>query len=241
MFGYHDVKDSSDSAMEPPLCWITNAFDRSPGELLWVNSERWGPLNGSLLNLSYGYGKVFLVPHESVHIDGKGNQMQGGMIELPIPAFPTGVMRGRFHPADGQLYLCGMFAWAGSATTPGGLYRLRATGQPMHLPAQLHATKSGLKLVFTEPLDAQSIAAENVQMKTWGLKRTKNYGSEHYDQKPLSIRGTSLSDDGKTFSIDVADLQPTWCMEIRYALKSVGGKPIEGTIHNTIHQLGESQ
>ena len=57
MFGYHDVTDPSDSAMEPPLCWITNAFDRSPAELLWVDSKRWGPLNGSLLNLSYGYGK----------------------------------------------------------------------------------------------------------------------------------------------------------------------------------------
>ncbi|HTN75306.1 MAG TPA: DUF6797 domain-containing protein, partial [Pirellulaceae bacterium] len=93
MFGYHDRTDSSDSAMEPPLCWITNAFDRSPAELLWVTSDRWGPLKGSLLNLSYGNGKVFLVPHERVN-----GQVQGGMIELPVPAFPTGVMRGRFHP-----------------------------------------------------------------------------------------------------------------------------------------------
>ena len=31
MWGYHDVTDPSDSAMEPPVCWITNAFDRSPG------------------------------------------------------------------------------------------------------------------------------------------------------------------------------------------------------------------
>ncbi len=239
MFGYHDVTDSSDSAMEPPLCWITNAFDRSPGELLWVNSDRWGSLNGALLNLSYGYGKVFLVPHERVHIDGKGNQMQGGMIEMPIPVFPTGVMRGRFHPADGQLYLCGMFAWAGSATTPGGLYRLRATGQPMHLPVELHATKSGLTLEFTEPLDAASVKPENIHVKTWGLKRTANYGSEHYDEKQLVIHGTSLSNDGKTLSLDVDALQPTWCMEIHYALKSVDGKIIEGTIHNTIHQLSE--
>ncbi len=239
MFGYHDVTDSSDDAMEPPLCWITNAFDRSPGELLWVNSDRWGPLNGSLLNLSYGYGKVFLVPHESVHIEGKGNQMQGGMIELPIPAFPTGVMRGRFHPADGQLYLCGMFAWAGSATTPGGLYRLRATGQSMHLPAELHATKSGLKLVFTEPLDAASVKPENIHVKTWGLKRTANYGSQHYDEKSLAIKSVSLSADGKTLTLAIPDLKPTWCMEIGYSLKSTEGLTVDGVIHNTIHQLVE--
>jgi hypothetical protein len=234
MFGYHDVKDSSDDAMEPPLCWITNAFDRSPGELLWVNSDRWGPLNGSLLNLSYGYGKVFLVPHESVDLKGKGRQMQGGMIELPIPAFPTGVMRGRFHPADGQLYLCGMFAWAGSATTPGGLYRLRATGQPMHLPAELHATTKGIKLRFTEPLHPDSVKAENVQLKVWSLKRTANYGSEHHNEHALDITGVELSDDGLTLTV-LADIKPTWCMEIRYSLQATDGKAITGVIHNTIH------
>jgi putative heme-binding domain-containing protein len=234
MLGYHDVTDPSDDAMVPPLCWITNAFDRSPAELLWVTSDKWGPLKGSLLNLSYGYGKVFLVPHEKV-----GDRMQGGMIELPIPAFPTGVMRGRFHPADEQLYLCGMFAWAGNATQPGGLYRLRATGQPMNLPVHLNATKSGMKLNFTEPLDPASIQVKNIQLKTWSLKRTANYGSPHYDEQIKSLRAVSLSADGKTVTLDITDLRPTWCMEIVYALRSASGAAVTGTIHNTIHALGE--
>lgn len=234
MLGYHDVDDESDSAMVQPLCWITNAFDRSPAELLWVDSPKWGPLHGSLLNLSYGYGKVFLVPHEKV-----GGFMQGGMIELPIPSFPTGVMRGRFHPGDGQLYLCGMFAWAGNATHPGGLYRLRATGEPMHLPVALRATKSGMKLTFTEALDPASVEIKKQHVKTWSLKRTANYGSKHYDEKSLEIRGAKLSADSKTLSLDIADLQPTWCMEIRFALRSATGRPVQGTIHNTIHALAD--
>lgn len=234
MLGYHDVTDSSDSAMVPPLCWITNAFDRSPAELLWVESDRWGPLQGSLLNLSYGYGKVFLVPHENVR-----GTMQGGMIELPIPLFPTGVMRGRFHPKDGQLYLCGMFAWAGNATAPGGLYRLRATGQPLHLPVEMHATKSGLKLTFTEPLDPTSIDVQNLHIKTWSLKRSADYGSKHFDEKLLTVRGAMLSKDSRTLIVDVADLRPTWCMEINFSLRSDNGTPVQGTIHNTIHELAE--
>jgi hypothetical protein len=233
MFGYHDVTDSADSEMQPPLCWITNAFDRSPGELLWVASRRWGPLDGKLLNLSYGYGKVFLVPHETI-----AGQPQGGMIELPIPAFPTGVMRGRFHPSDGHLYLCGMFAWAGSATQPGGLYRLRATGKPMHLPIGLRATSKGMELTFTEPLDPASIDPSNVQVRTWSLKRTKKYGSDHYDDRPLAIRETVLSADGKTVTL-ATEVMPTWCMSIGYSLKSASGQPVVGSIHNTIHQVGE--
>ncbi len=234
MLGYHDVTDTSDSAMVPPLCWITNAFDRSPAELLWVDSDRWGPLKGSLLNLSYGYGKVFLVPHENVR-----GTMQGGMIELPLPTFPTGVMRGRFRPTDGQLYLCGMFAWAGNATYPGGLYRLRATGQPIHLPIGLHATKSGLKLTFTEPLDPTTLDVKNVQIKTWSLKRTANYGSNHFDEKSLDVRSTKLSADSKTLTLEVPELRPTWCMEIKFTLRSATGTPIQGTIHNTIHELAD--
>ena len=234
MFGYHDVTDASDGAMEPPLCWITNDFDRSPAELLWVKGAAWGPLQGSLLNLSYGYGKVYVVPHEKIE-----DVMQGGMIELPIPPFPTGVMRGRFHPSDGQLYLCGMFAWAGSATHPGGVYRLRATGRPMHLPIGLQAKKSGLTLTFTEPLDPDSIDPSMIQIKTWSLKRTANYGSKHYDEKQLAVQRASLSADGLQLTLKVAEIQPTWCMEILYSLRSRDGQPFSGKIHNTIHRLGD--
>jgi hypothetical protein len=234
MLGYHDVTDPSDAAMVPPLCWITNEFDRSPAELVWVDSDRWGPLKGSLLNLSYGYGKVFLVPHEKVR-----GAMQGGMIELPLSTFPTGVMRGRFHSTDGQLYLCGMFAWAGNATYPGGLYRLRATGQPMHLPVGLHATKSGLTLTFTEPLDPASIDLKKLSVKTWSLKRTANYGSKHFDEQSLTVRDATLSPDGKTLALEIHDLRPTWCMEVKYMIRSATGAVVQGTIHNTIHELAD--
>ncbi len=140
MWGYHDITDTSDEAMEPPLCWITNAIDRSPAQVVRVegNPNAWGPLKGSLISLSYGYGKLFVVPHERV-----GDQLQGGVCELPIPQLPTGVMRGRFHPIDGQLYACGMFAWAGTQVQPGGFYRLRYTGKPLDVPVGLSARRGG--------------------------------------------------------------------------------------------------
>ena len=232
MFGYTDVTDSSDEAMEKPLCWITNEFDRSPGELLWVTSDRWGPLKGSLLNLSYGYGKVYLVPHEAV-----GEDMQGGMIALPIPAFPTGVMRGRFHPSDQELYLCGMFSWAGSAQHPGGLYRLRTTDKPINLPIKLRALTTGMQLTFTSPLDAESVKVNNVAIRTWALKRTANYGSKHYDDRELQVTDVNVSENGTSVQIYLPEIQPTWCMEIKYQFKARNGQAVEGTIHNTIHRL----
>src|SRR5207302_2847665 len=139
--------------MKQPVCWITNAFDRSPSELLWVTGDGWGPLRGSLLNFSYGYGKIYVVPHEHV-----GGDVQGGMCALPLPPFPTGVMRGRFHPGDGQLYCCGMFAWAGNQTAPGGFYRVRCTGKPADLPVGLKAKAGRVEVTFTDTVYAASAA-----------------------------------------------------------------------------------
>ena len=235
LFGYHDVTDPSDSAMIPPLCWITNAFDRSPAELLWVTSDKWGPLKGSLLNLSYGYGKVFVVPYERL----ANGLIQGGMSELLVPQFPTGIMRGRFHPTDGQLYVCGMFAWAGNATQPGGFYRIRATGQPAHAPIGLTVTKSGLSITFTEPLDPSATDAARYVIKTWSLKRTADYGSKHFDEKTLRVTNVTLSANRRTVLLELPDIQPTWCMLIEYKLAGSNGEPVNGLIHNTIHSLNE--
>ena len=237
MFGYHDVTDSSDEAMSDPLCWITNSFDRSPSELLWVDSDQWGPLNGALLNFSYGYGKIYVVPHEEV--DG---QMQGGMCEFPISQFPTGVMRGRFSPDDGQLYCCGMFAWAGSQHQPGGFYRVRYTGKPMHLPLGLNATRSGIKIRLSDAVDPESATdVSNYSVNTWDLKRTANYGSKHYNEKRLVVKSATLSDDGTTVFLEIPDQQLTWGMEINYALKSTDGKPVQGKIHNSIYKFGTGE
>ncbi|MBI3863542.1 MAG: heme-binding protein, partial [Planctomycetia bacterium] len=235
MFGYHDRTDASDSAMEQPVCWITNRFDRSPAELLWVTTERWGSLRGSLLNLSYGYGKIYVVPHENA-----GGQWQGGMCDLPLAAFPTGIMRARFHPHDGQLYVCGMYAWAGSATQPGGLYRVRYTGRPVHVPVKLHARRGGFDITFSDRLEPAAAGdARRFALKTWGLKRTANYGSEHFDERPLAVASASLADDGRTVRLELPDIRPTWCMEIKYSLRSAEGTPVNGTIHNTVHRLAE--
>ena len=235
MFGYHNVTDESDSAMDQPLCWITNKFDRSPGELMWVpENAQWGSLNGSLLNLSYGMGRIFAVPHEKL-ADGR---VQGGMISLGMD-FPTGIMRGRFHPEEGQLYALGMFAWAGNKQQDGAFYRIRKTAKPATLPIGLKAVQGGMLLTFTDPLESQSAKdVANYKVKIWGLKRTKNYGSAHFDEHELKLAGVELLEGGKSILLRLPDLAPTWCMEIDYHLKNEGGSEVHGTINNTVHAIG---
>lgn len=233
MMGYHDVVDESDQAMEQPLCWITNEFDRSPGELLWVPDwANWGPMNGHLLSLSYGTGKVFLVPHEIIN-----GQAQGGMLSLGLE-FPTGIMRGRFHETNGQLYATGMFAWAGNKRQDGGFYRIRYTGKPAHQVINLRAFQEGIQLDFTDPLDEKSAAdPSNYAVKVWNLKRTKNYGSKHYNERPLKVENAEVSQDGRSVFLRIPQIAPTWSMEIKIGIRGKNNEPIQHVIHNTIHQL----
>ena len=162
------------------------------------------------------------------------------MCALPLPQFPTGTIRGRFHPGDGQLYTCGMFAWAGSQNQPGGLYRIRYTKKPVHLPVGLQATKQGMRVTFTSAVDPKSAGnIENYAVKVWDLKRTANYGSKHYNERPLKVTAAKVSSDGLSVELVMPDIAPTWSMEIRYLLKSADGKPFDGVIHNTVHHLGE--
>jgi hypothetical protein len=233
IWGYHDITDTSDGAMEPPVVWITNAVDRSPAEVVRVEGPAWGPLRGQLLNLSYGEGKIYIIPHEQV-----GERMQGGVCPLPIKTLPTGVMRGRFHPLDGQLYACGMFAWAGNREQSGGFYRIRATGKPAFLPVGLSAERAGIAITFSDRLDPEAASdSANYAVKTWGLERSRAYGSKHIDEHPSIIRKATLRNDGRTVSLEIPGIAPTWCMEIKYSIKGASGEPIDGAINNTIHAL----
>ena len=233
MFGYHNITDSSDSAMTQPLCWITNSFDRSPAELLWVTSDQWGPLKGSLLNMSYGYGKLYVVPHEL-----KGDQMQGGMCELPIAPLPTGIMRGRFHPSDGGLYLAGMFAWGGNQEDDGGFFRVRYTGKPLYMPLSLKCLGTTVRIGLSDDIDPSSLAPESFAISRWKINRTANYGSEHFDTEQLEVASVVWDAERRELVLDIPALQPTWCMEIQFDVRSLDGMPIHRTIHNTIHSIG---
>lgn len=235
MYGYHDITDSSDEAMEPPLCWITNSFDRSPAELLWADSRRWGNLQGVLLNLSYGYGKVYTVPHE--HRPGTG-RVQGGMCALPIPQFPTGTMRGRFHPVDGQLYVCGLFAWASSQQArEGGLYRIRYAGRGAVAPTAVQVDGTTLSVTFSDPLDAEASGDPGrFAFRVWSLRRTANYGSKHYDERVLDVTSATVSEDGRTLMLTIPELEPTWCYELQCRLRTADGRSMTRVIHGTIHQ-----
>ncbi|AEI50554.1 DUF6797 domain-containing protein [Runella slithyformis] len=234
MWGYNPPKDSTKAAMEQPLVWIDMEFDRSPSELLWVDSKKWGPLNGGLLSFSYGYGKIQLVLTEDIN-----GQKQGGVIDLPGVKFRTGIMRGRFNPADGQLYACGMSAWGTSQTIKGGdFYRLRYTGKSLTLPTRLSAEEEGVTLTFADALDETNArTGANFTVQTWDLRRSRKYGSERYNTQTLTVSEVKLSRDKKIVKLILPGIKPVDVMTISYSLTDSKGHSFKGKVQNTIHAL----
>ncbi len=200
-----------------------------------MTDDQWGPFHGALLNISYGMGRIFLFPNEMVR-----GQLQGGVVQLPIPDFPTGMMRVRFHPGNGQLYVCGLVGWASNQHQDGGFYRIPGcTGHPANMPLELPRGTGGIPHHFSpDEIEAGLRAGPgNYSVKVWGLKRTENYGSQHYSEHPLGVTSATLAAGGKTIRLEIPDLAPTQGMEIKCSLHAMDGTAFSRTIHNTILAL----
>ena len=74
-------------------------------------------------------------------------------------------------------------------------------------------------------------------MTIWSLKRSADYGSNHINEHPLAITATSLSEDGRTLTVNLPTLVTTQCYELKLNLKAPDGTPVERSIHGTIHQI----
>ncbi|MHA3775357.1 DUF6797 domain-containing protein [Verrucomicrobiota bacterium sgz303538] len=228
-----------------PLCWIPMQIDNSPGGEVWVpKGDKWGPLGGQMLHMTYGKCALFNVLQETV--DGV---IQGGLVRFPLK-FSSGIMRGRFSPKDGQLYLSGLRVWQSDAAKDGGFYRVRYTGAPATMPVALKTTSKGVELTFTGPLDEKSaLDAQNFSVEQWNYLWTGNYGSPDvsvFDPKKkgrdlVLIESIKLSPDKKTLILEIQDRVPAMQMKIKYKINTPDGKVLDQEIYNTVHRIPGQQ
>lgn len=223
-----------------PLCWIPYEKDNSTGGQAFATDQRWGPLHGLMLSTSYGKCKLFEVMSEQV--DGV---VQGASVELPL-SFSSGIMRARFDPADGQLYVCGLKGWQTSASRDGCLQRVRYTGKPATLPVQLQVKHTGIAITFAIPLDpGMANDQQNFGIEQWNYKWSGKYGSSKYkpsrpDQvgtDEVDIKSAKLLPDGRTVFLEIPDIHPVMQMSIQVHLAGADGAPIECEIDPTINHV----
>jgi len=241
-YGYvpHAHTAATPTAYEPPLCWIPYSVDNSSGGQVWVTSDKWGPFQNQLLHTSYGKSSLFLVMFER---DGDG--AQGGTIQFPLK-FESGIMRGRFHPVDGQLYVCGLKGWQTSGARDGALQRVRYTGGKVYMPNGIHVATNGMRIDFTCALHKES--AEDIQnyaLEQWNYLWSEKYGSPEFSVKepkrqghdPVELKSARLESDGRSVFLEIPAIQPVMQMKIQFRLKAEDGASMAQTVYNTVNYL----
>lgn len=226
----------------PPIMWLSHSdYDNSGGGQIWVTSDKWGPYKGELLHESYGKSSLYLVMRQDI---GNGRQ-QAGVVKFPLK-FTSSVMRARFHPQDGQLYVAGLSEWQSNAARITGFDRVRYTGKPVYSVNAIKVIPGAVELSFTQPLDKASAEdPENWSGKRWNYIRSENYGSPEVSpadpnkkgRETINITGAKLSEDGKTVRLQVQDLRPVMQQAIKWDVQARDGTRISQEIQQTIHAI----
>ncbi len=129
-----------------PMVYLPRGLDNSAGGQVYIDSNRWGPLSGNMVHLSFGTGTHFLLLRDEVN-----GEIQGGVIPLPGD-FLSGVHRGRFSPRDGQLYVSGMGGWGTYTPRNGCFQRVRYAATKTQMPIGMHVHENGIMIRCSEPL-----------------------------------------------------------------------------------------
>lgn len=247
--GFYGVVDLSQRDPKPtqtenPLCWLPKAVDNSSGGQVWVTSDKWGPFEGELLHTSYGQSSLFKVLYEDA-----GGDVQGGVVRFPL-SFESGIMRGRFNPKDGQLYLTGLKGWQTNAVKDGCFQRVRYTGKPANMPSGLKVTETGIEIAFTDPLDPEiANDVESYGVEQWNYVWSSEYGSPEVspadpakqEHETVEVKSAKLSEDGKRVFLEIPGLRPVMQMKIQLNLDTADGEEVSWIIHNTVNRVGKNR
>jgi hypothetical protein len=232
-------RDVPPKVYDPPLCWLPREADNSAGGQIWVPPDHWGPLAGQLLHLSYGRCRLYLLMRQTI-----GNIQQAGAVDLGL-FFQSGAMRGRFAAADGNLYVCGLRGWQTAARRDGCLQRVRYTGKPLNQPVAFAAQRDGVELRFESPVD-RAAAADSTRYKVerWNYRWSGEYGSKNWSvvdpnregKDPVLVEAAEVAADGRSVFLRLhGGVQPVMQMQVDYRLRAADGRPLRGSVFNTVH------
>jgi putative heme-binding domain-containing protein len=226
---------------DEPFIWMPQELDNSCGGQVWVDDPRFGPLAGRLLHASFGKGWLY-----SLSLQEVGDQTQAAIMSLPHQ-WEAGVMRLRVNPADGQVYGVGLSGWQGPAGGKDGCFqRLRYTGKPCRMIDSVHVTPTGLRLVFSFPVDSQTVAQrENWKAEMWNYHWSKRYGSDQFsvlepDRKgrdSLSLTAAVSGEDKKTVDLTIPNLRVCDQVFLSLNLRDQSGEPFTEQIYLTVHAI----
>lgn len=221
-----------------PLVWLPHQVNPSGMSQVWLTDAAMGPLNDALIHIGYNRPELF-----RVLLDRRSTKPQAAVVSLSRDfAFPT--MNGAVNPVDRQLYVTGFQVWGTTAGRLSGLARVRYTGQPSLLPAEVVAMDQGVMLRFDVELDDSATDPSRYLIERWNYRRTAQYGSPHYKldgslgQELMPMGSVHLSPDRKQIFIGLPDMR-AGVMQLRvgWTLRTAGGIDFDNNAYLTPYEL----
>lgn len=172
----------------------------------------------------------FLIRTLLEEVDGA---TQGAAIPFPVKGLRRGNNRLAFAP-DGTLWVGQTdHGWVGAE----GLQRIRFTGGEVMEILGVSLTKTGFDLTFTQPLAAADTALFHA--KRFYYEYHQAYGSKKFEEAAVPVKSVKLSPDGRTVSLELAELKPGFIHEITLGavLSKTGRKPLGRLICYTVNRL----
>jgi len=234
-----------------PLCFFPMEVDNSGGSQVWVpEGVDFGLKPGELIHCSYGQSSLFRVL-PSPAADGS---LQGGVVKLPVN-LGSSAMRARFHK-DGSLYVCGLRGWQTNAASETSFQRIRYNkGVAVTLPNKVELIKTGVRIHFEVPLDAELLAdVESYSAERWNYVRGPQYGSGEFSvDKPdrdaeklalekeirpsnhdkIKIKAVRAAKDGMSVEIDLDGHKPSDQLKVSWDLEDKDGEVVKGDYYGT--------
>jgi putative heme-binding domain-containing protein len=230
-FGYGGPREGQAPAL--PLAYLPRGLDNSSGGQATVPDDRWGPLAGRMIHLSYGSASHFLLLKDEV-----AGQAQGAIAPLSGD-FASGVHRAKFNPRDGQLYVSGMGGWGAYSSDDGCLQRVRYTGDPVQLPSEFHVHQNGVLVRFTQPIDRAKVGDVRAHFaQAWNYRYSSGYGSPELSPRLPGVVGHDVLDiagvhpvDERTVFVELPDLQPVSTLHLSLAIAEGPQQQLFVTVH----------
>jgi hypothetical protein len=113
----------------------------------------------------------------------------------------------------------------------------------------LHVTKEGISITFTDPLDPTSAQdTANWSSEHWNYEWAEHYGSTQFSvadpkkkgdsvKDSVEVKSATLSPDGRTVTLTLDPHVPVMQMHVKYRIKFADGAAINSEIYNTIHKI----
>ena len=231
-------KEQYPAPIADPLTWIPYPINASGGCQTWLFDAKMGPLNEALIHFGYYRPEIFLVL-----LNQRTARLQASVLSITRD-LEFSPFDGAVSPLDGQLYFTGFQIWGTTAHQLSGLARLRYTGAPSTLPAEVVPMDQGVLLRFNLALDPKTaMDPANFSAERWNYKRTAEYGSPHFKldgskgQEALVPSSAYLSSDCKRVFIGIPGMKPAMQMGVGWTLATRDGMKFSQHAYFTPYEL----